>query len=277
MPAVLLPFVFAPPLQSTEDGIDWRMVSAIGEIVGAVAVVFSLIYLGRQIGLQNRESRIQSVNELTRQWNDFLGVLTEHRDLCETWLKGMSDFHALDPPRLVQFSACIGRLFRIYESLWQHNQEKRFTEDMWSGVERAMYDAMTYPGVRAWWPTRAHWYHTAFIEHIEERFDQIEHAPNVYGEQEMREAEDPRLHGQRSFLQAATLELQAYCPPANHPDRDHAHCAFCWTQVGPAGDAVGASQEAYTTVDRWHWVCPACFEDFHETFAWKSPSLAAEG
>ncbi|MHC4822795.1 MAG: hypothetical protein ACYTEP_02125 [Planctomycetota bacterium] len=252
---------------SDAQEINWKAIAAVGEIAGALGVILSLIYLGRQIRHQNRESRIASVNELTRQWNDFLGVLTEHRDLCETWLKGMTSFHDLDPPRLVQFSACIGRLFRIYESLWQHNQEERLTEEMWHGVESAMQDAMSYPGVRAWWPTRAHWYHTAFIEHIDQRFAEITDGPSVYREKSVKEDADWRLFGQRKYLQAADLEWRAYAPASANPNRDHDHCEFC-SATFTVEKGKDTLQEGFVTADGERWVCRSCFEDFHEPFAW---------
>ena len=43
---------------------SWEAIGAIGEIVGAAAVVLSLVYLGRQIEHQNRESRIASMHEM---------------------------------------------------------------------------------------------------------------------------------------------------------------------------------------------------------------------
>lgn len=254
-----------PPVAAEE--VNWRAIGAIGEIAGAIGVILSLVYLGRQIHHQNRESRIQSVNELTRQWNDFLGVLTEHRDLCETWLQGMTSFHDLDPPRLVQFSACIGRLFRIYESLWQHNAEDRLTREMWHGVESAMQDAMSYPGVRAWWPTRAHWYHTAFIEHIDGRFAEIDMKPNVYGEQAEKDASDWRLFGQRRYLQAAHLEWKDYTPCSANPNRDHDHCEFC-SATFVTEERPGTLQVGFMTSDGERWICRSCFDDLHESFAW---------
>ena len=41
---------------------NWDAIGAIGEIVGASAVVISLVYLASQIRIQNRESRAASVH-----------------------------------------------------------------------------------------------------------------------------------------------------------------------------------------------------------------------
>jgi len=40
--------------------VNWEMLGALGEIAGAVAVVISLVYLARQIGVSNRLARAEA-------------------------------------------------------------------------------------------------------------------------------------------------------------------------------------------------------------------------
>ncbi len=47
---------------------NWEAISAIGEIVGALAVVITLVYLAIQIREQNRESRAAAIDSLSQQW-----------------------------------------------------------------------------------------------------------------------------------------------------------------------------------------------------------------
>ena len=47
------------------EHMNWDAAGAIGEIVGAFAVVMSLIYLASKIRIQNREARISSVHDIT--------------------------------------------------------------------------------------------------------------------------------------------------------------------------------------------------------------------
>src|SRR6516164_8682247 len=54
--------------------VNWAAISAIGQIVGAIAVVISLIYLARQVGSRVRETRLSSM----RSTLDFLNRLN-HR------------------------------------------------------------------------------------------------------------------------------------------------------------------------------------------------------
>ena len=44
---------------------NWDAIGAVGEIVGAMAVVVSLVYLGSQIRVQNRESRLAAMHDVS--------------------------------------------------------------------------------------------------------------------------------------------------------------------------------------------------------------------
>jgi hypothetical protein len=57
------------------------------------------------------------------------------------------------------------------------------------------------------------------------------------------------------------------------PDWDHDHCSFCWTTFTEERDP-DTLQVGYATADRFHWVCPACYEDFRERFGWPTTEPA---
>ena len=51
---------------------NWEMLSAIGQLVAAIGVIPSLIYLAVQIREQNKERRRAGINILTAQWSELL-------------------------------------------------------------------------------------------------------------------------------------------------------------------------------------------------------------
>ena len=52
---------------------NWDAVGSVAETIGALGVILSLIYLANQIRNQNRQARLDSINELTRQRNECSG------------------------------------------------------------------------------------------------------------------------------------------------------------------------------------------------------------
>jgi len=59
----------------------WEMLSAIGQLVAALGVIPSLIYLAIQIREQNKERRRAGINVLTVQWGDLV-ICSGQRRVC---------------------------------------------------------------------------------------------------------------------------------------------------------------------------------------------------
>jgi hypothetical protein len=137
-------------------------------------VILSLGYLASQIRTQNRESRLAANTEWTNQWNDFLVSFAEHPNLSEVWSKGLKDFSSLNPTEVVQFSSQLGRLFRVGEGIHDQYRQGRFDPKTWRGVKRTLEDVARFPGAKAWWPTRSHWYSDEFTTLVQPAFDSTE-------------------------------------------------------------------------------------------------------
>ena len=77
---------------------NWEAISAIGQIVSALAVVISLIYVAREIRRNARAERLASMDTVIR----WLRQLTEHPQLSELYYRGLHDFESLEGADLVR-------------------------------------------------------------------------------------------------------------------------------------------------------------------------------
>ena len=136
---------------------NWEMLSAIGQVVAAIGVIPSLIYLAVQIREQNKERRRAGINILTAQWGDLVKSGQESREFAAFFLRGMSSFHELDAPDKLRFSAFFTRYTRNCEGMFIYYRDGALEKALWDEVERTMSDYFAYPGVREWWATRKHW------------------------------------------------------------------------------------------------------------------------
>jgi hypothetical protein len=157
---------------------NWEMISAIGQLLGAIAVIVSLVYLALQIRAQKKESRNAVVNSLTTQFNDFMRSQTESRDLCALWLRGLHSFEELDGASKLPFGSHIGRQLRTADSLYLHFLDGTLDPRLWRGFERVLADVAAYPGFQSWWPTRKHWYSDEFCALIDKHVQTAK--PSIY-------------------------------------------------------------------------------------------------
>ena len=136
---------------------NWEMLSAIGQVVAAIGVIPSLIYLAVQIRGQNKERRRAGINILTAQWNELVKSAQESREFAVLFLQGVRCFHDLDGPDKLSFSAFFTRFTRNCEGMFIYYRDGALEKALWDEVERTMSDYFAYPGVREWWATRKHW------------------------------------------------------------------------------------------------------------------------
>lgn len=156
---------------------NWDMVS-VGRMLGAVGVIVSIIYLAAQIRNQNKESQRAAINVLTSHGSDLNRTLVENRDLAALWLRALQSFDELDGTSKLRFSAHLGRLLRMADSLYLAVLDGILDKRLWRGYERTLAETVAYPGFQSWWATRKHWHTDEFCALTERHIQTAK--PKIY-------------------------------------------------------------------------------------------------
>ena len=160
---------------------NWEATSAIGQIVGAIAVVVSLIYLTREIRRNVRATRLASMRSMSDALNRCIQQLAESPHLSELYYRGIHDVESLKGADLVRFSALINQFFRICEEMYYQQLEGHLDPRLWRGFEAIMHDIIGYTGVQAWWRSRSHWFSEDFANLVNQ-LQQTAKPARLYGE-----------------------------------------------------------------------------------------------
>jgi hypothetical protein len=161
--------------------VNWEAISAIGQIVGALAVVISLIYLAREVRRNTRASRLTAMRSMSDAFNRWVQQLAVHPHLTEVFYRGIHDFQSLEGVDLVRFSTLMTQAFRNSEENFYLQLEGHLDPRVWRGWEKTIHDFLGYPGVQAWWPTRSHLYSEEFAKFINQ-LQQTAKPPRWYRE-----------------------------------------------------------------------------------------------
>ncbi len=137
---------------------DIMELGAIGELVGGVAVIGSLIYVGLQVRRSAREQKLASMRETSGELAASLNSLTVDGEMAEIYFQGLRDFNSLEPPQALRFSALLIQWFRIFEHSFYENREGTTEAQLWRGIENQFHDVVAYPGIKSWWGSRRHWF-----------------------------------------------------------------------------------------------------------------------
>ena len=160
---------------------NWEAISAIGQIVGAIGVVVSLIYVATEVRNSARATQLASRRSISEIFTLLSRQLAEHPDLRELYYRGLHDFESLEGTDLVGFAQVMLQLFRAYEEAYYGHLEGHLDARVWYGWEAAMNDLNGYPGVQGWWRLRSHWFHEDFAKHINQ-LQQTAKARRMYRE-----------------------------------------------------------------------------------------------
>ena len=130
---------------------NWDAVGAIGEILGAVMVLATLIYLSIQIRNNTKEVKSENVHRVTDSFNQLNLLVASDERLAELWHRGMANYDDLSDTEQASFGFMQLAAFRIYDSLYYQIQRGTGDEQLWNAELETIRWLFSGPGFRAWW------------------------------------------------------------------------------------------------------------------------------
>ena len=137
---------------------DW---GAIGELIGGIAIIVSLLYVGLQIRQGTNASRAATNQAFSRQFSDIILQITKP-ELHDIFWRGIKGLKQLKGSELAAFMALLGSIMRTYETFYFERMEGRFDSRMWDGYEAQLVDLFNNKGVREYWEMRKHQFSDEF-------------------------------------------------------------------------------------------------------------------
>lgn len=146
---------------------SWEALATISEIISAVAVVISLVYLAHEIRTSNEGVRQSAMQEMLESLNDLIGETSTDGQFAEIWIRGLAADESLSAVELVRFRSWLVRLFHVYARL----EELKLTvkTDSWvdSATTKVRQELVGSPGVKQWWAQRQEMFPQPFRNMIE--------------------------------------------------------------------------------------------------------------
>lgn len=140
----------------------------LGELIGGVAVVASLIYLAVQIRQNTRMVKSSTLAENTQMWTSVLLTLAD-KDQVPAFAYGFFANDQVEPAKFTQFQLQCRAFFASLEQ--QHHQYANGTldEETYQGYARNISKTVLgFPGFRAYWDMYREDYTPLFREHLDE-------------------------------------------------------------------------------------------------------------
>jgi hypothetical protein len=146
---------------------NWQVMATVAELLAAIGVIVSLIYLASQVRDGAAQTRLMAVQSILGKLNSTFDRLAGDQSAADLWARGLRGMAELrTDAETVRFMATLLGLFRTYEELFQYYKQGSIDDWAWSGLDAGFRDIMATPGFQEWWELRQGWFCTEFAAFI---------------------------------------------------------------------------------------------------------------
>ena len=146
---------------------NWEAFGAIGEILGAAAVVVSLVYLAIQIRIQNKESRLAATHEISVGFRESLSSFLDS-DLVDIFLKANRDIDSLSENERLRLLIGMQRIYRLWEEAYHQHAAGRLDPRVWNAMVSLYSSYLSAPGFSVFWELRKQHYDAEFRAFVDD-------------------------------------------------------------------------------------------------------------
>jgi hypothetical protein len=130
---------------------NWDAIGAIAELLGAIGVIGSLIYVGNQVRASTVASSVAAKLSATQMLVSYQDTMLENPKLAVLMVKGRSGYEELSNEDKIVFSTLALKASFILSGQFFQFGRKVLTEDDWhENLAVAVY-WMRSPGYQQWW------------------------------------------------------------------------------------------------------------------------------
>ena len=147
---------------------NWDAIGAVAELLGAIGVIASLIYLGVQLRRSTRATQAGSYQQFDDSLQATLmeGVTVPALDRVAR--SGMADFDQLNEEDAFRFNFWMGSLIRRYDAAYYQYRSGMLDEGRWQMLRVDLANWLANPGVKQWWRTQMTNTNPEFVALVEE-------------------------------------------------------------------------------------------------------------
>ena len=133
---------------------DWDALGAIGELLAAVGVIISLVYLALQISQNTRSQHSENYGRAVDRVTALQARLSENAELADILLRGVQDASTLTVNERIQFTWMFYEMFSGFEFIFHQAQTEALPAEVWQRWGDTLRWWTSFPGVQTWWRSR---------------------------------------------------------------------------------------------------------------------------
>jgi hypothetical protein len=139
--------------------------SFLAQIVSAIAVFASLVFVGIQLAHANKAARATSSQAHSAMYHQLItSLINDDLGFATIWRKALQDLQSLTEDEQVRFFAFASAMFRFFEASRVQWLRGQLDDEHWHTIEQQAITLATKPGMQSFWRIRSHWHCNSFRE-----------------------------------------------------------------------------------------------------------------
>jgi len=148
------------------------------EIVSALGIVISLIYVGIQVTDNTRAMRSETASNASTEFIDWYTHLSGDPELMDVWLRGVTAPETLDEQQSLRFVFLLHIIMLQFQNNFYLVEEGTLDEKMLSAINNTLATIRGTPGFAMYWSLRRELFFPEYQAFVEQLMFETEGLPN---------------------------------------------------------------------------------------------------
>lgn len=157
---------------------------AIGELVGGVAVVVSLVYLAIQVrhntayvAYSSQVAQMPALSNIDATLKDVRLVIADSPDLADLVIRWLKEYRLLERPEQFRVHVVLEIFVDLMQEFFRRGQEGLIEAEVFEERKGYLDEFLVEPGFRDWWCDRSRFYIPEFREFLGSRITDVRTEP----------------------------------------------------------------------------------------------------
>lgn len=133
---------------------NWDAISAVSQLIGSIAVVFSVLYLAIQVHRSTRVAKVAAQDAAAAAVRDVTNTFMENADMARIWRSGLENLGALSAEEQARFFHAAHQFLKALETIHFHHANGLMDEQLWLGWQEMLRHYIVAPGISHYWNLR---------------------------------------------------------------------------------------------------------------------------
>ena len=145
---------------------NWDAIDAISQFVSSIAVVFSVLYLAKEVHRSTRVAKVAAQDAAASALRDVTNTFMENAEMSRIWGVGLEDLTTLSSEEQARFFHAAHQFLKALETIHFHYLSGLMDLQLWDGWQELLRHYIRAPGITRYWELRSQLFSARFCEFV---------------------------------------------------------------------------------------------------------------